>query len=547
MAASGAMWAKPAGGALAGKKTVLTKEQVDKLIAISTGADKASLKSNLNTYGHYGTDVDWAKKQYPVKTSSKAKPKPQAAPAPTYHDLTPESNPLLTKTKGADGTEFHQGGLMVKKDGKSWTVVHGDSGMHISSGDTFKTQGEAVKAMGDLNKLANWKFSSPSELAPGAAADLQQKAHDTFLKSKAQSTIDAKAATVAKANAKAQAQASAQLNAQTAQAAQAAKAAPKASSIDFGGTVVQGQSQSGMIVHPAKASLGGYALTIEGSKKTIGHFDNEEAAMKTMEALAKDKTWGKKMQSGNVSQDEAQAAHDLIYDIKANNYQMPKVARPIEVPAPAWNERWHNWTSANTADGELAQKFSKQYTDPHNKATASEKSALTSYQGSGYHAMNDFNWNGGSASSETKAKVAAMDTLMAKNKAPTNFVTVKSEGSTHPLYHQIMKLKIGEPYVQLGYDSSYNANTQDWNWGGGSVKVFFRQAKGKSETIHLNSLPGYHSGIPSEHEVLCGRNQVWKVVGKKVVGNKVQVIVDYVGKVSTEAAHKLYNQTMGIS
>jgi hypothetical protein len=160
------------------------------------------------------------------------------------------------------------------------------------------------------------------------------------------------------------------------------------------------------------------------------------------------------------------------------------------------------------------------YAKAHKSLTPDESSALSYWQGSGYHQINSALW-GGSIKGSVKSYIDAIDSAMSKMAIPRNIVVVRSEGKDHSLFKQSLALDVGQKYVSKGYDAT-STNPSN-SWGGGGVKLIYRVPKGT---------PGYyfngagHSSFQSEWELLLPRNLTWNVVGKHSTKNGVTLTLE---------------------
>jgi hypothetical protein len=564
MAASGAIWVKPTSGKYAGQKIVLTKEQLAKW-ASDVGQDPAAVVKGIQ--GVFASDMAGAKDFLSDKLAGYYEPakakkaSASATPAPTSYDVTPKEGLLWTNKKGSltlsSGNVVKattEGGLAVYKSAESgqWVVAHGATG--VSTGATFKTQAEALVAMHKMNELADWGFQDMKSVSPEGIAALKKAvaegnmaAVSLHLEKKAAAAekkynAQQAAAEVAKKAATDIDQAIADANALGKKiTTPTAGVTPAQSTITFGSTTLEAQSAGGMAVHassPAGSNNGQtpYALTIEGTKKTVGHFATEQDAVQALQTLAQDKVWGAKIASGKVSADEAQEIHDLIYQIKNGTYSATASTEALKIKkelakgaydnaAPDWTAQHSHWHSGHEAESGLKSAFAAAGGGPDLNKT--QLSAVSAWQDGKFGAINQTLWGGQTPSpgSSVDKYIKNLDAAFAnpKSVAPTSFIAVRH--TSH--HHTLSSLNVGDVYTAKGYDAAANYNKGE----GYGVALVYRVPAGVP-MIHLNTLPGYHSQYTGEHEVLFARNLNWNVVGKKVSkGGKVVLTLEYAGKV----------------
>lgn len=194
----------------------------------------------------------------------------------------------------------------------------------------------------------------------------------------------------------------------------------------------------------------------------------------------------------------------------------------------------NEYVGSSVGDTSYPQKFavfSGLNAMPHNEydkftmaLTNAQLSALQHYAGSGFENINAHLWNGKPVSATVKAEINAIDVALGNSSVPMNLIAVRSQHSGHPLYDLAKQLNVGDSYVSKGFDSA-SVNTNN-SWGGGSVKVVYRVPKG-AHGIYLNA--NHATGLSHEQELLFSRNSAWKVVGKKQIGHKIELHVEYEG------------------
>ncbi len=515
MAASGAMWQKTAS---ASTGYIVVTQKMQQALAKAHGYESAEAVKAAIKQGHVG-----------VADLMALQAKPQ------HFDIHAGAggSPVHPGTDQNGNTNYTQGGLTAQMDPDGeWFVYHTSSGAALD-GAPLHSEDAALAVMDKLDQEANWQFDTLDQLSPDDKEHLAAKTAQVF--KQAHQSEEAHLQAVAKAQAQA--------------AADGVTLHTMTLKKDTGEEVeYTGESVGGMFIHPALNQPGKWEITQTATGKHVAHAVDKDTALKVMKTLAEDPEVGPGLKSGDAT--VLQAANQAAHAIKHNEYTKPvPPPPPIEVKAPDWAEPHKVFHSGSEADSYLKEEFKAQYA-AMTPITAAEQSALHSYQGSGYHSINGANWSGNPHSSAKQ-----LDSLIAKvGGAPANMVMVRSEGSSHPLYSQAASLNVGDHYVSLGFDSAYSAGGSDWSWGASGptsgVRVYYRVPKG-TPLVHLNSLPGYHSSIPGEHEVVFGRNLCWEVVGKKVSPKasgshpKVEITVQYVGQLTHSEAKGLYNASVG--
>jgi len=303
---------------------------------------------------------------------------------------------------------------------------------------------------------------------------------------------------------------------------------------------VKGTAYGELLVHPAINQPGKWEITHLGSKLHIAHAVDEATAKKVAQKLQADPDVGVVVKQGTITTSDAQTLNSLAHDIKHNQYKPGQVGstaaaqsiKPENNPATPWSAPHQAFDDIAAGDKFLKGSWKQA------KPTTAQVQAVGAWQGSGYSTINEPLWHGQAPTGQAATWINQIDTFMATNSLPTNMVVTRGKGKHDPLYTQAAKLKVGDPYVSLGYDATMTGTKSTWNEG---VQVQFRAPKG-TPAIHMNSLPGYSSSHPSEHEVLLGRNLVWTVKGKTVTASGgIKLVVELVTQTTAQRAKEIYD------
>lgn len=181
----------------------------------------------------------------------------------------------------------------------------------------------------------------------------------------------------------------------------------------------------------------------------------------------------------------------------------------VDIPAPAPKVPYHEFKSSSEADSMIQKASANQ--PPVDSAS---HNALYGYQDGEYGSINGYLWSNGKSysSGNVLTKVKSIDAAMKTHAAPFDMVVTRSKEKGSALYHFAKAAEVGGKYQSLGYDSTSTA--PGWSWGGAGVRLIYRMPKG-TPGVYFNSLKGYSSSHPSEHEWLMGRNLSWNIVGKQ--------------------------------
>ena len=306
---------------------------------------------------------------------------------------------------------------------------------------------------------------------------------------------------------------------------------------------VKGTQYGQLLVHPAINQPGKWEVTHLGSGQHLAHAVDENTAKSIAKTLHSDPVLGEVVKKSTISSAEQSTLNSVASTVKHHTYTQGShqvsasggiLVTPEDSPAPAWGTKHQAWTNNSAGDDFLAQNW------PQKPATSGQASAMGHWQGSGYGSINSPLWKGQAPTGDHKTTVDALDGIIGAQSTPFPMVVARAEYKSHALYAQAAKLHVGDPYVNLGFDATMSGNQSSWSDGG--VRIQYRLPAG-FQAVHLNSLPGFQSGLHSEHEVLLSRNNVWQVKGRTVgSGGEIELVVEWVGKVTTPVAQKLHAQ-----